>query len=740
MIQRTFCHIPGIGQVKERLLWQHGIRTWDQLAEKLRSGARPADLLRGRDRSRGLLFPEAGVADGQAGKWLAVIEQSSQALEKKDYAFFLSRLPAHEHWRLLVNRLREPLYLDIETTGLSRELNNVTVIGALRGQKFCQWVWPEPLDELWKLMADATLVVTFNGRRFDLPFLEHHFPACPAIAAHVDLVYLIQKLRIPGGQKGAEKRFGLARPDSVEEVHGAVAVALWAQTLYGDRNAYRTLLAYNRADVEMMPRIAARACSALAAVTPFPIPAPMETGTTPSRVTHRPVRFDVVRSSWRERRAGLHLLLPKLDRRCGRMPTVVGIDLRGTPKNPTGMAVCQGHEVETQILHTDAEILRATIAAEPDIVSIDAPLSLPRGRRSVSDDSPCREKGGIVRCAERVLWSRRIPVYPSLIRHMQGLTRRGIALTGKLRKQGIPVIESYPGAAQDVLGIPRKGVDEALLALGLNEFGYHVPQGITHDELDAITSALVGYVFLAGEYEAIGADDEGYMILPISTSAMRWSNGPMNGKSGPRAICLAGLPGSGKTTLARGLSSQLRCKALFLGHELRVHAKNAPQLAEELACGKLAPEALVEHIVSQVATDAQGEMLVVDGFPRHPAQVGLANTLFANWQLVVLQTDIPTATARTRKRITCENCGWVGHRSRKRVCPVCNVTKLPERAEDDATVLANRLREAQFTLEQLLSSVDRDCQGAIDTDRDIGLVLQVAVEIVGTHIDKTSSL
>ncbi len=739
MIQRTFCHIPGIGQVKERLLWQHGIRTWRELAEKLRSGARPADLLRGRDRS-GHLFPEAGVADRQAGEWLAVIEQSSQALEKKDYAFFLSRLPAHEHWRLLVDRLHEPLYLDIETTGLSSELNNVTVIGALRGQEFYQWVWPEPLDDLWELMADATLVVTFNGRRFDLPFLEHHFPACPAVAAHVDLMYLTGKLRIPGGQKGAEKRFGLARPDSVDEVYGAVAVALWAQALYGDRNAYRTLLAYNRADVEMMPRIAARACRELAELTPFSGPAPGETGAPRSRLTHRPVKFDVVRSSWRERRAGLHLLLPKLERRCGRAPTVVGIDLRGTPKNPTGMAVCRGHGVETQILHTDAEILQATIAAEPGIVSIDAPLSLPRGRRSVSDDSPCREKGGIVRDAERVLWSRRIPVYPSLIRHMQGLTRRGIALTAKLRKRGIPVIESYPGAAQDVLGIPRKGVDQALLALGLSEFGFDVPQGITHDELDAITSALVGYVFLAGEYEAIGADDEGHMILPMSTSAMRWSNGPMNGNCGSRAICLAGLPGSGKTTLARGLSSRLRCKALFLGHELRVHAKNVPQLAEELGCGKLAPEALVENIVSQAATDAQGEVLVLDGFPRHPAQVGLANTLFASWQLVVLEADIPVAAARTRKRITCENCGWVGRRSRKRVCPVCNTTRLPERAEDDASLLANRLREAQSRLEQLLSSVGRDCQGAIDAGMDTEPVLQAAAEIAGTHLDRTRPL
>jgi len=36
----------------------------------------------------------------------------------------------------------------------------------------------------------------------------------------------------------------------------------------------------------------------------------------------------------------------------------------------------------------------------------------------------------------------------------------------------------------------------------------------THDELDALTSALVGYFYLAGSYEAIGNAMEGYPILP----------------------------------------------------------------------------------------------------------------------------------------------------------------------------------------------------------------------------------
>jgi len=37
---------------------------------------------------------------------------------------------------------------------------------------------------------------------------------------------------------------------------------------------------------------------------------------------------------------------------------------------------------------------------------------------------------------------------------------------------------------------------------------------VTHDELDALTSALAGYFYLAGWYEAIGNPAEGYLILP----------------------------------------------------------------------------------------------------------------------------------------------------------------------------------------------------------------------------------
>jgi len=107
---------------------------------------------------------------------------------------------------------------------------------------------------------------------------------------------------------------------------------------------------------------------------------------------------------------------------------------------------------------------------------------------------------------------------------MQGLTRRGILLAKLLKGNGIDVIESYPGAAQDILNIPRKGLDQSLLRKGLEDFGFQIKSNPTHDELDAVTSALVGYYYLAKEYEPIGAEEEGYMIVPKRTASMEWKD------------------------------------------------------------------------------------------------------------------------------------------------------------------------------------------------------------------------
>jgi predicted nuclease with RNAse H fold len=180
------------------------------------------------------------------------------------------------------------------------------------------------------------------------------------------------------------------------------------------------------------------------------------------------------------------------------MSKVIGIDLTGSEKRASGIAYLWDNDVVWSArVKTDDIIIKNVIAARPDLVSIDSPLSLPE------------DPNKIYRNCELQLKRRGIGVYWCLLPSMEKLTRRGISLTARLRGYGIKVIESYPGAAQDILGIPRKNKGVKVLAKGLKKFGINGYLNVSHDELDAITAAIVGQYYLRGDFEALGC-----MILP----------------------------------------------------------------------------------------------------------------------------------------------------------------------------------------------------------------------------------
>jgi len=166
----------------------------------------------------------------------------------------------------------------------------------------------------------------------------------------------------------------------------------------------------------------------------------------------------------------------------------------------------------------DEDLIEATVKAKPRIVSIDSPLSIPGGREAgPKKESTAIATLGIMRRCERTLRRRGIHVYPCLLPSMRGLTRRGIRLAQAFTELGYEVIESYPGAAQDIIGIIRKKVDVEELKRGLIDFGISGDFNngkINHDKLDAVTSALVAYFYLTDNYEALGNDEEGYLIVP----------------------------------------------------------------------------------------------------------------------------------------------------------------------------------------------------------------------------------
>jgi len=193
----------------------------------------------------------------------------------------------------------------------------------------------------------------------------------------------------------------------------------------------------------------------------------------------------------------------------------VGIDLAGVETKETGFCVLNKKlNVKTSVLYTDKEVIEEIKKVKPDVISIDAPLALPKGRPSLSAKY---KKYPHLRECDRELARMGIKFFPITIGPMRKLTLRGIKLRKILEKKGFKIIESFPGSIQDILKMPRKQKGLEKLRKALIKYGFKGDvnkKGITDHELDAITSALVGKMYLEGNYLAIGDPEEILMILP----------------------------------------------------------------------------------------------------------------------------------------------------------------------------------------------------------------------------------
>ena len=189
--------------------------------------------------------------------------------------------------------------------------------------------------------------------------------------------------------------------------------------------------------------------------------------------------------------------------------SIVGLDLAGVETRPTGYCVLAGMDAETSLIFTDKEILAKIRQVLPKVVAIDAPLTLPPGRTSLEE----RNKAHLREC-DRELLKRHIKFFPLTLGPMRKLTERGMRLKIILEAENFVTIEAYPGGAQDVLGIPRKQKGLEKLKVGLDNLGLKGLSNVMSDhELDAVTCAYVGKLFLEGNAIVYGRLDNG-IIMP----------------------------------------------------------------------------------------------------------------------------------------------------------------------------------------------------------------------------------
>jgi predicted nuclease with RNAse H fold len=193
--------------------------------------------------------------------------------------------------------------------------------------------------------------------------------------------------------------------------------------------------------------------------------------------------------------------------------SVVGVDLAGVPHRPTGICLLRNWDAQTELVYADDAIFGVIDREKPDLVTIDAPLSLPPGRKSIH-----QRNGQHFRPCDLELRRRKIRFFPITLGPMRVLTERGMALRDRMEDNGVQVVEIYPGGAQDVWGIPRAKHDMQGLRMGLGRMGIRgLREGCTDHELDAATAALVGRLYLQGKAEVYGDFSSGAIVMPRST-------------------------------------------------------------------------------------------------------------------------------------------------------------------------------------------------------------------------------
>jgi len=145
-------------------------------------------------------------------------------------------------------------YLDIETTGLSCSYAEITVVGIYLGNgsegRLAQLVGTEVTkDNLLETLKGVNTIYTYNGSRFDLPFINGSLGIdLETMADHHDLMYDCWRCNLFGGFKAVEQQLGI--PRRLQGITGLDAVLLWQRYQnYGDRNSLDLLLEYNREDV-----------------------------------------------------------------------------------------------------------------------------------------------------------------------------------------------------------------------------------------------------------------------------------------------------------------------------------------------------------------------------------------------------------------------------------------------------------------------------------------------------------
>ncbi|MFC7072041.1 ribonuclease H-like domain-containing protein [Halovenus rubra] len=229
-VENCFLGAKSIGRTIEQRLWEQGITHWE--------GFEPAC---------------EGIGPTRAERIESFIEAGERALDNGRPEFFAQRFPSDCRWRLYESFREQACFFDIETTGLDHRTSVVTTVTLHQNGETKTLVRGDNLtsENLQAAFEAAGLLVTFNGARFDIPFLESSFD-CSLDHPHIDLMPTARKVGLSGGLSEVEQELGISR--ELPDVDGREAVRLWHEHERGVDGALERLIDYNQEDtVNMVP-------------------------------------------------------------------------------------------------------------------------------------------------------------------------------------------------------------------------------------------------------------------------------------------------------------------------------------------------------------------------------------------------------------------------------------------------------------------------------------------------------